>query len=179
MSYNNLDKITYTLILNSNDKISGDNNNATFDINFDTFLPREYSTYKVMFNFSTVGGYYVDNTYATVPYMFSSAKIYANFATKQFSYDSSLNCGSTMLGLITRDPQTTQSSSNTLSSSYLENAPKTINRPNQNVFTVSIYNNYITNTLLTDTNEIGNALADDMTAWTMIMEFIPITSSKH
>ena len=55
-----LDKKNYTLFLNSNDRISGTHNNATFQINWDDFLPRTYTSYKMNFNFQTVGGYYID-----------------------------------------------------------------------------------------------------------------------
>jgi len=57
-----LDKRNYTLFINSNDKISGTNNNATFQINWDDFLPRNYGTYKMTFMFQTTGGNYLDFT---------------------------------------------------------------------------------------------------------------------
>ena len=172
------DKITYTLVLNSADKISGNNNNATFSINWDTFLPRKYSTYKMIFNFATVGGNFKDGTYSSVQTVFSSGKITSNLFTRSYQYESSINGNSNTLGLIQRDIQTTSSSSNTLSCFYYQNCSKTINRPNQNVFTVSVYNNYLTNTLLVDTNSGGTALLTDMPAWTMMIGFIPIESSE-
>ena len=49
------------MFLNSNDKVSGSNNNATYKINWDDFLPRDVDFYKVVFSFQTSGGYYRDN----------------------------------------------------------------------------------------------------------------------
>jgi hypothetical protein len=175
MSYNVLDKLTYTLVLNSADKVSGTNNNATFNINWASFLPMKYSYYKVIFNFQTVGGNYKDGTYNTVVTSFSTAKIVTNLQGATFSYDSSTNAGTNVLGLIQRDIQTTTSSSNTIACFFYQNASKTIVRPSSNLFTISVYNNYLVNTLLVDTT--GAALTADMTAWTAMLEFIPISDS--
>jgi hypothetical protein len=177
MSSNILDKLTYTLVLNSADKVSGNNNNATFNINWAAFLPMKYSYYKVIFNFQTVGGSYKDATYVAIPTVFSTAKIITNLQGASFSYDSSTNSGTNVLGLIQRDIQTTTSSSNTLACFFYQNASKTIIKPSSNNFTISIYNNYLTNTLLVDTNAGGTALLTDMSAWTAMLEFIPISDS--
>lgn len=48
---NNLETKTYTLFLASADKVSGTNNSAVFNVNWDSFLPREYDTYKVTFSY--------------------------------------------------------------------------------------------------------------------------------
>jgi hypothetical protein len=58
---NQLDKNSYTLFLNSSDKVSGTNNNANFDVNWDDFLPRDIEYFKVVYSFQTSGGYYRDN----------------------------------------------------------------------------------------------------------------------
>jgi hypothetical protein len=175
MSYNILDKLTYTLVLYSNDKVSGTNNNATFDINWAAFLPPQYSYYKVIFNFQSVGGYYKDVAGTSV---YSTGKILTNLQGATFSYDSTTKSGTSLLGLIQRDIQTTTSNSNTLSCFFYQNASKTIVRPTSNVFTISIYNTYYINTLLTDTNSSGSTPTSDMTAWSMMLEFIPIADSK-
>ena len=62
---NSLETKSYTLYLSSSDKISGTNNNATFNINFDDFLPREYDTYKLVYNFQSGGGLYQDSIFTT------------------------------------------------------------------------------------------------------------------
>jgi hypothetical protein len=117
MSYNVLDKLTYTLVLNSADKISGTNNQATFNINWAAFLPMKYSYYKVIFNFQTTGGYYKDVAGTSI---FSTGKITTNLQGATFSYDSSTNSGTTLLGLIQRDIQTKASNSNTLSCFFIK-----------------------------------------------------------
>jgi hypothetical protein len=51
---------TYTLVINSGDKVSGTHNNATFLVNWDMFLPRDITNYKVLYAFQSSGGYYSD-----------------------------------------------------------------------------------------------------------------------
>ena len=69
----NYDVATYTLVLNSQDKISGNNNNATFQVNWKDFLPEEYDRYKMIFTFQTAGGTYADGAYPTYAYAGLSA----------------------------------------------------------------------------------------------------------
>ena len=49
----------YNFLLNSRDRIAGDNNTATFNIMF-SILPREYKYYKVGFSFYTDPAVFVD-----------------------------------------------------------------------------------------------------------------------
>jgi hypothetical protein len=60
---------------------------------------------------------------------------------------------------------------------FYQNASKTIIRQSSNNLTISIYNNYYANTLLTDTNANGTAPAAYMTSWSAMLEFIPIPDS--
>ena len=174
----NLEKETYTLFINSNDKVSGSNNNAVFDIHWDDFLPRDFTEYKMIFSFQTTGGFYGDGTYSSTRYVFSTAKVLMNLQGRSFSYDTSTKSPSISLGFIQRDIQTSTTSSNTLSCFYLQNPPKTLSRPNQNLINVQIMNSY-NNILLTDTTAAtGGSLATDMTSWTLICEFIPVGESK-
>ena len=165
------DKTTYTLYLSSNNKINGSNNNsAQFNVNWDTFLPRKYDYFKMIFNFQSTGGFYKDSTTGGKTY--TSGKIYIDLGSRSFTYDTGTTGGSQILGIITRDIQTTSSSSNTFSAFFYQNASKTIGRPTQNIFTVQVYNNY-DNSLLTNTDTNGTATTD-MTSWNMMIEFIPI-----
>jgi hypothetical protein len=273
---------TYSLVLNSVDKVSGTNNNATFNVNWYEFLPEKYSEYKMIMTFQTTGGYYADGVYPKSPSVtaassipnfgnlnanttnifagsgntinppvapiagqyvscigipsgaqiiyvggtqiytnmpsmfgapwvscsvfnpndmnlvnFSSARVLFSTVSKSFSYDTSTNGGSTTLGVITRDLQTANSRSNTLSCFYCQNPPRTISRPTSNMVTISVLNNCVfqggknisnfltstaTNTnLLTDTNNLiygGTGLAaNDMTPWSCYIEFVPVLSS--
>lgn len=174
---NSLDNPTYSLVINSANKISGTNNNATFDIHWDDFLPKEYNMYKVAFNFNSVAGYYKDATYSSVLTFFTSASIKVNFGGRSYSFDTSTTAPSQTLGIIQRDLQASTTTSNTLSCYYLFNAPRTISKPTQTITTFQIFNQS-TGGLLVDTNSGGTALASDMTNWTMILEFIPIKNGE-
>ena len=182
----NLEKPTYTLYINSADKVSGNNNNGTYNVNWASFLPSDFQLYKVLFSFQTVGGNYKDGLYNSTEYIFSTAKVVFNLQGRSFTFDTSTQSNSISLGFIQRDLQVsgtgTNTSSNTLSCWHGQNAPKTISRPSQNLVNVQIINNYnssSTSTVyLTDTNSSGSNLSSDMSAWSMILEFIPIGSSK-
>lgn len=175
IQYGTTEKITYTLYINSNDKISGLNNNANFNVQWNTFLPIQYDFYKMVFSFQSIGGYYKDNGTTAI---YSSAKIVFNTQGKTFSFDTSTIGSSNTIGFIQRDIQTSTSSSNTLSCFYMQNPPKTINRPNQNIINVSIINTYTNGAFVNTDNSATSVPQADMTAWSMIIEFIPILSSK-
>ena len=339
---NQLDKNSYTLFLNSSDKVSGTNNNANYDVNWDDFLPRDIDYYKVVYSFQTAGGYYRDNfsqfkvtalsapvqctyqiatpavynattnttsfvvsvltngplllnnyvttggrsylviqqannvgdtcivqgnlsfltlnatyyqnwytqltcdtaginnytgsltvgqsinyngssypiikigtpagpippaisppntataivvqavifspqipanaiVYASNNTTYNGCKIVANFLGQSKSFDTSSKCPSLTLGYGFRDVQISSSNSNCLSTFYMQNAPKTIRRPNQNLLNIQIYNNsnvftngvLTQNQLLVNTDYFSNPLTD-MTAYSMIIEFIPL-----
>ena len=146
---------------------------------------------------STVISYF----YATdvTPVNFSAARIAMSTGTRSYSFDTSTKAPSINLGIIQRDIQTSQTKSNTLSSFYCQNPPRTISRPNQNMVTIAVYNNCFfqggitsitgatgstfstTSTnmnLLTDTYANGSSSFTDMTPWTMFIEFIPIKGSR-
>ena len=275
-----VDTTTYSLVINSADRISGTNNNATYQINWRDFLPDNFNTYKVAFSFQTIGGYYSDGTFSTagtnlgytslqtsvgitavgavaitlnnlggflagqvvvcngVPvgtlvtgyngttinlsaaitaaipagtpiygYLpanvgaatFSSARVLMLNQGRSFSFDTQSKGPSTNVGILQRDIQLASSKSNALSCFYCQNPPRTMARPNQNLMTINILNNYsfaggivgynnlvpvysavATNqNFLTDTNLQGTILATDMTGYTMLVEFIPIASSLN
>ena len=60
-----VDSTSYTLVINSADKISGTNNNATYQVNWRDFLPDNFQCYKVAFSFQTIGGYYGDGLFSS------------------------------------------------------------------------------------------------------------------
>jgi hypothetical protein len=327
---NQLDKPSYTVFLNSNDKVSGTNNNANYQINWSDFLPNNVEKYKLVFSFQTAGGYYKDNfsnfqisaigvtttpsfqctvlpiyisstnlTYIVVTtltgilyagntvtingvvcniiqgvtatgqtliisgitpvtintnyyggvytsvtantvsnytgsltsgqsinynnnsffifavnglntaatilivkgtptalllplnvQLFSSNKttyngceINVNLGIKSFSFDSSTLSQSYTIGYGFRDIQTSSSNSNCFSTFYMQNPPKTIQKPNQNLINIQIYNNsyvytngvLLNNQLLVNTDYFSNALSD-MTNYFIVLEFIPINN---
>lgn len=273
-----VDATTYSLVINSADKISGTNNNATYQVNWRDFLPDNFNTYKVAFSFQTIGGYYGDGIFSntgpnlgstvlttttqlygigvavigvasvvnvavgqyvigqginpgttvisiaannvtlSIPTLgviangsqvyfyvaanvnaitYSSARVIMQNQGRSFSFDTQNKGPSTNLGILQRDIQLASSKSNALSCFYCQNPPRTLARPNQNLITINIMNNYsfaggivsynngvpIYSTMatnqnfLTDTNASGSVIAADMTGYTMLLEFIPISSS--
>ena len=326
---NQLDKKSYTVFLNSTDKVSGSNNNGTYQINWDDFLPRDVDFYKVVFSFQTSGGYYKDNystfqinliggvtngvsfqcattptynpitgltsilisfnaytlyagnyiivsgikylitqsayaigdtmiiqgnpiiaintsyigtsynpiysntlvnytgslsrgqtinsngasynilnilnlntnstviTVSGVPTLlflpinvplyasngttYNGARIVLNSLGRAFSFDTSTKSQSLTLGYGFRDVQISTSNSNCFSTFYMQNAPKTISRPNQNMINIQIYNNsnvftngYLQqNQLLVNTDYFSNPLID-MTNYSLVLEIIPL-----
>jgi len=325
---NQLDKKSYTVFLNSTDKISGSNNNANYQINWDDFLPRDVDFYKVVFSFQTSGGYYRDNysqfqisaigatttptfqtaiapiydatsnrtsivlsvitnvfyasnyviiggtnyliiqganavgntmiiqgnptitlntnyngitntsltgntianytgsisvgqtinyngssftilslanlntnnttiivsgtptaallpintlLYASNGTTYNGARIVLNNLGRAFCFDTSTRGPSLTLGYGFRDVQISTSNSNCLSTFYMQNAPKTISRPNQNMINIQIYNNsnvftggYLQqNQLLVNTDYFSNPLTD-MTSYSLVLEIIPL-----
>ena len=275
-----VDSTSYTLVINSADKISGTNNNATYQVNWRDFLPDNFQCYKVAFSFQTIGGYYGDGLFSsqgsnigsvlsttnsaiannnvttitltsvlnlvvgqvvicpigipagttilsisstnisistptitqipagttfqfytpnnTNTATFSSARVLFLNQGRSFSFDTQNKGPSSNLGILQRDIQLASSKSNSLSCFYCQNPPRTIARPDQNLITVNIMNNYsfaggivsynngvptysstATNqNFLTDTNATGSIISNDMTGYTMLMEFIPIASSS-
>ena len=129
---------------------------------------------------------------------FSSAKVLFLNQGRSFSFDTQNKGPSSNLGILQRDIQLASSKSNSLSCFYCQNPPRTIARKDQNLITVNIMNNYsfsggivsynngvptysstTTNqNFLTDTNATGSIMNNDMTGYTMLMEFISIASSS-
>ena len=152
-------------------------NNATYNIDWMNFLPREYNQYKVVFNFQSTGGNYKDVTGNILVY--STAKILVNFGCKTFTYDTSNKSGSMLLGIVQRDIQTGTSPSNNFSCYYMWNPPKSIARPENNSLNIQIINpsNTVSPYYLYDTNTSGSSVAVDMTSYTMMIEFVPLDNN--
>jgi hypothetical protein len=185
MNIDVLDTPSYTLYLNSNDKVSGNNNNAIFNVNWDSFLSREYDQYKVSYSFITAGGNYKDGTAytGTTTCNFNNCRIICDFQGRSLSYNTATNASSNILGFAQRDMQSSTSTSNSFSCFFYQFPAKTIARPNQNQLNIQIYNAGLQlsqyNQLLIDSNVAGTALGTDMTSWAMVMEFIPVAQSKR
>jgi hypothetical protein len=62
-----MSEVTYSLVVNSQDKIAGTHNNATFNIEWDNFLPVDIKEYKVRYTFQSTAGYYNDGVFQTNP----------------------------------------------------------------------------------------------------------------
>ena len=167
------EKITYSVCVNSFNKVSGNNNSCSFYIPWVTILPQKYDVYKLVYNFQSVGGYYKDFANGIT---YTSAKLICDFGTRSFTYDTGMVGPSQTMGIVTRDLQTASTSSNTFSAFFYQNTSKCIGRPQSNQLNVTIINNY-TNGLLYNTDINGNP-TPDMTAWTLFLEFIPIENES-
>ena len=162
----------YTLYLASADKVSGTNNNAVFNVNWESFLPRDFDTYQITFNFSATAGFYRDTADSTR--MYSHCKIVLDTQGRSFSYDTSNSGNSLTLGYANREPSNSHTQTNGYNSFFGDNAPKTINRPTQNQINVKIYNVQLAS-LLTNTDNAGaSAPTADMTPWVMTLSFTPV-----
>jgi hypothetical protein len=167
------EKITYSIVINSSNKVSGLNNNCLFYIPWVTILPGKYDVFKVVYNFQSTGGYYKDIANGVTN---TSAKLICDFGTRSMTYDTSQSGPSQTMGIITRDIQTSTTSSNTFSAFFYQNTSKCIGRPQSNQISVQIVNNY-NNLPLVNTDVNGNPSAD-MTAWSLFLEFIPIQNES-
>ena len=120
---------SYNLYLSSADKINGTNNNSYFNVNWESFLPRDYDAYQVNFNFNVTAGYYKDISNTTI---YSTCKIVFDSQGRSFSYDTGSIGPSLTLGYANREPSNVASSTNGFNAFFNYNASKTISRPTQN-----------------------------------------------
>lgn len=164
-----LENESYILYLSSADKQSGTNNNANFNINFNSFLPNhKYKRYKLKYAFNCQPGYY--KTTSTTGY--ANLRIECDFGVG-LSYSSSNDAPSPIIGFADIVIISLTNNSNFYVGDSLRYYGKVINKPNQSNINIKIYNNY-DDSLLVDTNSSG-VLQGDMTAWNMVLEFIPIS----
>ena len=170
----------FNIYLNSNDKLTGStNNNANFNIDFNTLLPKDNNPYyKVSFSFQCNSGYFKDTisgtqnlTYSNYTKLYNNIKILTNFQCGNVSYDSTTKSQSLILGYANRDIQNASgySTGNSYNCWFDYNAPKIIMKPTTNILNVQLINSF-DNSFLTDTNSTGVAFSDT-TPWTMILMF--------
>jgi len=148
----------YLLFLNSTDKISGSNNDATFYINWDTFLPRKPEQYEVSFMFNSSTGHYSD--YGPNTGFFTSAKIKADFNGKNYTYDTSTKSQSLVLGAIRRTIQSTYAD---YSAIYDYNPKKIIQNPNQQFLNIQIINTNSDKPLVDNKGQTSTAVGGAIT----------------
>ena len=161
----------YTLYLNSNNRINGsNNNNAIYNINWANFLPTNSlnKQYSVSYSFLSTGGFYKD----TATNFYSIGKIYIDFGCGSKTYSTECNGPSKILGLISRDVQSASASSNYFSAFFNQHPSIIMQRPTQNIITVTIYNTF-SNILLVNTDNIGN-VSTDMTSYNLIIQFTEV-----
>jgi hypothetical protein len=168
----------YTFLLDSRDKISGDNNTATFNIMF-SILPREYRYYKVGFSFYTDPAIFVD-TYDTtglidVYYSSESGRILTNLLLQNSMRTD--NSPSNQLGFITRSPST-QNTTATNHICYITadkgtNQEIVVLRPDVDQISLTILAGTGLSQLLVTTNTNG-ILNSDCPPYILQLQFTPV-----
>ena len=193
-------KKTYNLYLSSTDRISGTHNNPTFNVNWDTFLPKN-KYFSVNFSFISAGGIYADCVIASQSLYNSAIKINCNMQDTHFSTDTSSQSTTMNLGYAGIDCAYVVTGGFTKGNSYivpyLSNPSKVVIRPQNTQLQFWIYNlsalmNNITfpasttgfnpaNALYNNYLQVecapnaGNyTLSTDMKPWSMIISFIEI-----
>jgi len=193
-------KKTYNLYLSSTDRISGNHNNPTFNVNWDTFLPKN-KYFSVNFSFISAGGIYADCVIASQSLYNSAIKINCNMQDTHFSTDTSSQSTSMNLGYAGIDCAYIVNGGYTKGNSYicnyLSNPSKVIIRPQNTQLTFWIYNlsalsnnisfaastagfnpaNGLYNNYLQvecTPNGANYTLSNDMKPWSMIISFIEI-----
>jgi len=194
-------KKTYNLYLQSTDRISGTNNNPTFYVNWDAFLPRN-KYFSVNFSFVSAAGVYADCVISSQSLYNSAIKINCNMQDSKFSSDTSTLSTTLNLGYAGIDcayilPSGGYTKGNSYICPYLFNPSKVIIRPQNTQLTFWIYNmsalmNNITfpastsgfspaNALYNNYLQVENTpngsyytLGNDMKPWSMILSFIEI-----
>ena len=134
-------KKTYNLYLSSNDKISGTHNNPTFNVNWDTFLPRN-KYFSVNFSFVSCAGQYADCVIASQSLYNSIIKINCNLQDTHFSSDTSSQSTTMNLGYAGIDCAyvISYTKGNSYICNYLSNPSKVIIKPQNTQLTFWIYN---------------------------------------
>jgi hypothetical protein len=74
-----MDNKSYNLYISSNDELSGSNNNCTFNVQWEAFLPKGYKVFKVQFYGLSVGAYGDSTT------LYGGAQVVLNCHSKNFS----------------------------------------------------------------------------------------------
>jgi hypothetical protein len=161
--------MNYNLYVSSNDKLSGLNNNGTYQVNWQDFLDVKVEKYKVNFVLTTNEGFYVDSG----PNAFGSSCININTNSRIYSFNTSSKNQSNCLGFLTRSTN----GFTTITGSPQNNLPVVIERPTSNQINISFIN-LQSGLPLVSTDATGN-LQSDMTGWTGIFTFIPISSEDN
>jgi hypothetical protein len=172
---------TYTLRLNSTERISGNINNATYNINLSNLLPKEVEYWKVQMYLTTNIGWYIDvinnGTFAQTTDINSGFVEIGNLKT--LSLDTNNNSQNRYVGHIRRELSMNNCLNNNVNTQsevafYYADPntapPITIRRPDDSLLQVSIFRNREFTTLLTNTSN-GGAFTADMTDYFMILSF--------
>ena len=156
--------MNYNIYISSNDKISGGNNNGTYVVNWQDFLPAKHERYKINFVLTSDEAYYIDSSGNNL----ASSSFNVNTNSRSYSFSTTTKNQSNTLGFLTRS----SNGFSNLVGSPQNNLPVIIERPTSNNINVSFINLH-SNALLVATDASGNLLSD-IGGWTAILTFIPV-----
>ena len=166
----------YSFVVESKDKISGNNNNATYNLMF-SLLPREYKYYKVAFSFMCEPDFFVDSYTGATDITYSSE---CGRITTSLLLQSSMktdNSPSNTLGFVYRSIST-QNATVTNHICYIT-ADKSTNqeivvlRPDVDQIKINILAG-VGNNPLVSTNNDGTVLSSELPPYIMILQFTPV-----
>jgi hypothetical protein len=169
-----VDNKVYSIVLNSDDRVSGTANAAFFDAKFDNILPNDYALYNMSYLFNTSGNWYVDVSGSSLT-TYSTIQINMALGTKVFRYDAGQNIPTSLLGYAVRQEVKNPPLPNQYFTSANDNLPLTISRPSQGGVLITLLN-YDTGASMVKTNYAGVAQSD-MGKWSIILYFTPIVES--
>jgi hypothetical protein len=168
----------YTFLLDSRDKIAGNNNTATFNIMF-SILPREYRYYKVSFSFYTDVAYFIDKINTVDANVIDSFTGLGRILTNLLLQNSvrTDNSPSNQLGFITRSVST----QNTTATNHLcfimadkrTNQEIVVLRPDVDQITLQILNGTSSTTPYVNTNASA-VLQSDLPNYILQLQFTPV-----
>lgn len=167
--------MSYTFIIKSTDKLSGNNNSGFYNVNF-RILPDDVQFYEMTFSFFSSAGFYRDTI--SPGNLITNTNANGYITTNLVCSRCITSNGSPMnvLGTFVRqvDPTGNNSHPNItyLYSDCATNCQKVYLKPQIESVQVQIYNSY-TNNLFLDTDHAGTNLSD-MSAWTLTINLVPI-----
>lgn len=168
----------YSFLLDSRDRIAGDNNTATFNIMF-SILPREYKYYKVGFSFYTQPSYFIDVINTVDANIIDSFTGMGRILTNLLLQNSMRtdNSPSNLLGFITRSTST-QNNVATNHICYIcadksTNQDIVVLRPDVDQITLTILNG-VSNSLLYTSTTANGSPDTDLPDYILHLQFTPV-----
>jgi hypothetical protein len=167
--------MTFTFVINSNERISGNNHNGTYNVNF-RILPKDVKYFRVTFSFYTKTSFYRDTIsfQNNITYTCSNGYISTTLvAPISVETDGS---PTNILGFWQKQNISTGINSHPILNylySGIENTsvPLTVLRPINENISIGIFTLF--SSLVVDTDHAG-ALLSDMTDWILTLNFEPV-----
>lgn len=167
--------MSYTFVINSKDKLTGNNNSGSYNVNF-RILPDDVQFYEMTFAFYSTAGFYRDTISAGNLITNTNANGYITTNLPCARCITSNGSPMNVLGTFVRQVDPTGNASHPnityLYADCATNCQKVYLKPQVESVQIQIYNTY-TNSLFLDTDHAGANLAD-MSAWTLTIYLTPV-----